>query len=160
MASTPETTADPVDMELDGLTAELKEELWSARVRPVFSTKRYRKIIARNPSDGKWQIQYMPKRKKTWTSQSQAGFEKACQVRAEKCKVRKQERLKKQIEAYQQQLTELEHIVADPTEDELDEFDESSGSDSPMDQEVNPTPPPAKVEEVEKKVLKKRKIKA
>lgn len=157
MADITDLTQDTADMEVDGLTAELREELWTARLRPVFPTKRYRKVITRNPSDGKWQVQYMPKRKKTWTSQSQAGFEKACKVRAEKCKVRKQERLKKQIEAYQQQLTELENIIADPTEDELDDFDDSSSGESPMDQEVNPSPPPVKVEKSEP-LPKKRKL--
>lgn len=154
------TLAESADLEVDGLTPELREELWTARLRPVFSTKRYRKVITRNPTDGKWQVQYMPKRKKTWTSQSQAGFEKACQVRAEKCKVRKQERLKKQIEAYQQQLTELENIIASPTEDEIDDF-EDTGSDSPMDQEVNPSPTHSKSEKtLPPPVPKKRKLKA
>jgi hypothetical protein len=113
------------------------KELMSKRIRPVFSTKRYRKVVTRNPRTGEWEVTYILKRKKTWTSQSQAGFEKACQIRAEKCKARKQNRMEGQIKQLQDKLEELKGVTLEEEEREQYEGDFFDvAGDSPLDMEV------------------------
>lgn len=118
------------------------KELMSKRIRPVFSTKRYRKVVTRNPRTGEWEVTYILKRKKTWTSQSQAGFEKACQIRAEKCKARKQNRMEGQIKQLQDKLEELKGVTLEEEEEQYEgDFFDVEG-DSPMDLEVEADTPP------------------
>lgn len=141
MATTEEYTSElelqmtPEDVpELD---PALEKELLSKRIKPVFITKKYRKVAVRRPQDGTWEVAYLPKRKKTWTAQSAAGFQKACEARQEKCKLRKQQRMQEQIAKLQEQLALLKDTT-EGVEDDDDEEDESSASESEAKQTVAP----------------------
>jgi hypothetical protein len=133
--------ADDVEIDIDVPEPEEEEpdlpedkykELMANRIRPVFPTRRYRKVVTRNPRSGEWEVTYLLKRKKTWTAQSQAGFKKACMVRAEKCKQRKQQRMEEQIGKLQTQLQELRDAAEDSSDSEL----ESDSEPTQMDQEI------------------------
>lgn len=141
------------------LSDEKAKELLNTRIRPVFITKRYRKVVTRNPHNGEWEVTYLPKRRKTWTSQSAAGFKKACEARAEKCKQRKQQRMQEQIAKLKSQLEELQD-----TTDGLDDLDEEEdNSTSELDVEkVDPVTikvHPAKRPMAGKTVIPKKKVK-
>lgn len=125
------------EVEEPELPDDLAKELLNTRIRPVFPTKRYRKVVTRNPHNGEWEVTYMPKRKKTWTSQSAAGFKKACEARAEKCKQRKQQRMQDQIAKLKAQLEELKD-----TTDGLNEEEEEEDSDEEEESDGNYKRPP------------------
>lgn len=111
------------------ISEALEKELLGKRIRPVFTTKRYRKVVIRNASTGEFEVAYMPKRKKTWTARSEAGFKKACKVRAQNCKERKALRVKDQIVKLQNQLQELAATTEEPEEEDVQQDDSDSSSE-------------------------------